>query len=97
VTKRADPTKPICLEGILSKCRKEDGLAEDNQPLYIDMESESIKCKWCANFKGSIETRVINQHVKTSRTHIKERQRQLHPDDDLEGVNDIRTYFQACR
>jgi len=97
VTKRADHTKPICLDSILSKCRKENGVAEDIQPLYIDMESESIKCKWCTTFKGSIETRVINQHVKASKSHIKEHQCRLHPDNNLEGVNDIRTYFQARR
>ena len=84
------------MDSILSKSKKEDGVAEDDQPLHIDMETESIKCQWCATIKGSIETRVINQHVKTSKTHIKERQHRLNPDDDLEGVNDIRTYFQAC-
>ena len=31
---------------------------------------------------------------ETSESHIKERQCWLHKEDHLEGVNDIRTYFQ---
>lgn len=78
----------------MSKCIKEDGIGEDDQPLYIDTETESIKCHWCAGlFKGSIEVRAINQHVKSSKTHLKERKNHLNPATE-EGVCDIRTYFK---
>ena len=89
--------EPVPLAKILLKCKKEDALDAEDQPLYIDWENETIKCKWCGVFKGAIEARVINQHVKMSKTHKKERQRHLRPDemtDPLEGVQDIRIYFQ---
>ena len=88
---------PVLLDKVLSKCKQEEGLDETDQPLYIDEETETIKCRWCGLFKGSNEARVINQHVKSAKTHQQERQRHLHPNeltDPLEGVRDIRTFFQ---
>ena len=44
-----------------------------------------------------LKARVINQHVKAAKTHLQERHRRLHPGqliDPLEGVQDIRSYFQ---
>ena len=97
--KEPDPLEPVPLDKILKKCHKEDSLQEDDQPLYIDAESESIKCRWCSLFKGSIEPRVINQHVKTSKTHLKHRREQLlcsGSSAETTGVVDIRTYFQPA-
>ena len=87
--------EPVPLDEILKKCHKEDSVQEDNQPLYIDAESESIKCHWCTLFKGSIEARVINQHVKTSKTHLKHRQLLCagSSQETTAGVMDIRNYF----
>jgi len=89
----------LSLDKILSKCNPEDGLEKDDQPLYIDLETESVKCRWCSLFKGSIEPRVINQHVKSSKTHLKERRHHLHPEEltnPVEGVQDIRTFFSLA-
>ena len=41
---------------------------------------ECIACHWCEKFKGSIEARVVNQHVKTSQSHKQSRQRILYPE-----------------
>ena len=89
--------EPLPLAEVLLKCKQEDGLEKEDQPLFIDWHDESIKCRWCGLFKGSIEPRVINQHVKAAKTHLQERHRRLHPSqliDPLEGVQDIRSYFQ---
>lgn len=89
--------EPVALEMILKKCHKEDSLEAD-QPLYIDAESESIKCHWCASFKGSIEPRVINQHVKSSKSHSKHRQllcASAGSSEESTGVVDIRKYFHS--
>ena len=86
------------LEKVLTKCNREEGLDDDDQPVYIDWELETILCRWCSSFKGSIEARVMNQHTRSSKMHLLERQRYLHPDqlsNPLEGVKDIRTYFQS--
>lgn len=94
--KSQDPLVAVPLDKILMKCNKEE-VDEEEQPIYINWEEETIKCKWCSLFKGSIEARVINQHMKTAKTHIRERQRHLQPHelaDPLEGVQDIRSYFQ---
>lgn len=94
--KKPDPLKPLPLEKLLSKCKQEEGLEREDQPLFIDWETESIKCRWCGLFVGSTEPRVINQHVKSAKAHLQERQRRLHPDqliNPLQGVHDIRTFF----
>ena len=49
------------------------------------------------SFKGSIKPRVINQHVKTAKTHLQERHRRFHPGqqiDPLESMQDTRSYYQ---
>ena len=95
--KTPNPLEPLPLAKVLLKCKQEDGLEKEDQPLFIDWHDESIKCRWCGLFKGSIEPRVINQHVKAAKTHLQERHRRLHPSqliDPLEGVQDIRSYFQ---
>lgn len=90
--------KPVDLSKILSICVTEDGIDDANeQPLYIDYERECIACRWCEKCKGSIEVRVINQHVKTAISHEQRRQLTLHPENHpnpLQGVRDIRTYFR---
>ena len=47
---------PVLLDKVLSKCKQEEGLDETDQPLYIDEETETIKCRWCGLFKGSNST-----------------------------------------
>lgn len=42
---------------------------------------DKITCKWCAGFKGSREARVINQHTKSSKTHLTNCQSHLYPDE----------------
>ena len=87
----------MALDEVLKKCLKEEGIQEDDQPLYIDTETESIKCHWCTLFKGSIEARVINQHVKKSKSHLKQRQYLCSgsSQDSTAGVMDIRDYFKT--
>ena len=90
--KRKEIDSLICLDKILEKCVKEENIDKD-QPLYIDDENECIKCRWCSLFKGSIEPRVINQHVKTAKSHLKY-QKSIQPQ-QMQGVADIRSYFQV--
>ena len=59
---------------VLSKCAKEEKTDKDGPPLYIDDSCDMIKCKWCPNFKGSIEACVVNQHCKSSKNYITRRQ-----------------------
>lgn len=55
---------------------KEEGALEAAQPLYIDHEEKLIKCYWCKNsFKGSRRLKHVNQHVRKSVKHIKERKK----------------------
>ena len=70
---------------VLSKCAKEEKTDDEGQPLYIDDSCDMIKCKWCPNFKGSIEARVVNQHCKSSKNHIT-RRRQILGEDPLKGI-----------
>ena len=95
-SKQSDENKS--LSSVLEKCTKEAEVNEEEQPIYICVEEETIKCRWCTGFKGSREARVINQHIKSAKTHLTNRQRQLNPDalvDPLQGVRDIRTYFDV--
>ena len=80
------------LNKVKLKCIPEDGIGEDEQPVFFDWEYECIKCHWYSSFKGSIEARVIKQHLKSSKMHLMERRRHLHPNeqDPMEGVTDIR-------
>jgi hypothetical protein len=65
------------------------------QPLYIDEPTESICCGWCSSFKGSNEVRVINQHVRHSKSHAVGRKKVTDSTDEnlIQGVRDIRTFF----
>jgi len=91
--KEVDALTPVYLDKILEKCMKEENIDNEDQPLYIDDENECIKCQWCSLFKGSIEVRVINQHVKTAKSHLK--YRESLQSEQVQGVEDIRSYFQA--
>lgn len=67
------------------------------QPLYIDDGEEAIKCTWCPDWKGSIQLKVINQHVKTSASHRNPRIRHLKLDTEpnVRGQQlDIHTFFK---
>ena len=60
------PPKTVKLDTILDKCDKEDisdslGL---EQPLFIDEESQKIKCSWCPAWVGSDTVKVANQHTR---------------------------------
>ena len=90
--------EPVALDIILKKCHKEDSLEAD-QLLYIEAELESIKCHWCFLFKGSIEPRVVNQHVKSSKSHSKHRHllcAAAGSNKETTGVMDIRNYFHSA-
>lgn len=67
------------------------------QPLYIDEPDEAIKCSWCPNWKGSQQTKVIDQHVKISASHLKARQKHLCLPDVATTTSgrqlDIRSFF----
>ena len=80
---------------VLSKCAKEEKTDDEGQPLYIDDSCDMIRCKWCPNFKGSIEARVVNQHCKSSKNHVT--RRQLLGEDPLKGMKglqSVRKYFK---
>ena len=83
---------------VLSKCAKEEK-TDDGQPWHynnIDNLCDIIKCKWCPNFKGSIEARVVNQHCKSSKNHTT-RRRQMLGEDPLkavQGLQSIKKYFK---
>ena len=73
-------------------------MSEEDQPLYIDIETESIKCKWCGLFKGSIEARVINQHSRSSKAHLKERKKRLNPEETAKLIEMYRSnIYKAIR
>ena len=84
------------LSKVLSKCAKEEKTDEKGQPLFIDELCDRIKCKCRPTFKGSIEARVINQHCKSSKTHIAIRRKLLgeEPSEGLQGLQSIRNYFK---
>ena len=58
IEQRNPALEPLPLQDILSKCKKEEGLENDDQPLYVDWDHEVVKCGWCCHFKGSIEPRA---------------------------------------
>ena len=77
------------LEKILEKATKEEGVSE--QPLYIDEVDKVVKCQWCGDeFKGSVQLKHINQHVKKAAFHHQKRR-------DITGKgakqSDIRIFF----
>ena len=41
----------------------------EDQPLYIDDGLDKIMCKWCPSWTGSISVKVVNQHVRKSKSH----------------------------
>ena len=54
------------LQKALKKCDREE---IDDQPLYIDEGVGAIKCQWCPAWCGSQTVKVINQHVRKSKSH----------------------------
>ena len=81
---------------VLSKCAQEEKTDDEGQLLYIDDSCDMIKCKWCPDFKGSIEARVVNQLCKSSKNHTT-RRRQLLGEDLLkaiQGLQSIKKYFK---
>ena len=69
---------------------QEEGILDEQQPLYIDYEDEKIKCSWCKElFSGSYQLKNINQHVQKSSTHEKKRKDFLKTGG---GQRDIREY-----
>ena len=84
---------------LLVKCNCEDEV--EKQQLYIDEELECIKCTWCLNWKGFQETKVINQHIKSAKSHDLERQRLRGKDvrqsieKAAQGMRDIRQFIKV--
>ena len=76
------------LKKLLDKAAKEEGIAAEEQPLHIDEKDEVIKCHWCRDhFKGSVELKHINQHVKKAAFHSRKRK------DITKKGADIRNFF----
>ena len=66
----------------------------EEQPLYIDDGLSAIKCKWCPAWDGSQHVKVINQHVRTSKSHALARRReQPLASNSIEGVQLLLTDF----
>ena len=42
--------KLVDLNKVKLKCIPEDGIDEDEQPVFFDWEYECIKCHWCSSF-----------------------------------------------
>lgn len=60
----------------LAKCDKED-ISEGDQPIHIDEALDTIKCRWCPTWGGSQAVKVINQHVRKSKSHLAARIKEL--------------------
>ena len=76
----------------LEKCDKEElSGSDEEQPLFLDEANECIMCNWCPNWKGAIEVKVANQHVRKAKSHQEKRRK----DDTGQslGTRDIRNYF----
>ena len=83
---------------ILGKCDKEDVESSGimplpEQPLYEDETCDKIKCRWCPNWIGSAEPRVINQHVRKAASHKTARSEELQVQKGTGVQMDIRTFF----
>ena len=77
------------LEKLLEKATKEEGISD--QPLYIDELEKVIKCQWCGNqFKGCVQLKHINQHVKKAAFHC---QRRREVTDKGAKQRDIQKFF----
>ena len=59
---------------VLSAAIKEEGILQEQQPLYVDYEGGKLKCSWCKEqFCGSTTLKQVNQHLRKSATHQKKR------------------------
>ena len=81
--------KLVDLNKVKLKCIPEHGIDEDEQPVFLTGSTNASSVIGAAH---SIEARVIKQHLKSSKIHLMERRRHLHPNepDPMEGVTDIR-------
>jgi len=78
------------LKKLFDKADKEVGIAVKEQPLQIDEKDKVIKCHWCGDhFKGSVELKHINQHVKKAEFHSQKRK------DITKKGADIRSFFRT--
>ena len=86
------PMQPMSMENLeklLEKATKEEGISD--QPLYIDELEKVIKYQWCGDqFKGSVQLKHINQHVKKAAFHC---QRRREVTDKGAKQRDIRKFF----
>ena len=53
--KTPNPLEPLPLAEVLLKCKQEDELEKEDQPLFIDWHNESIKCRWCGFIKSLLD------------------------------------------
>ena len=54
---------------------------------------ECITCTWCSSWKGSSAAKVINQHLKKSVSHTKERRARVLSSKNRPCSEDIRSYM----
>ena len=79
------------------KCDKEDitdSLGVE-QPLFIEEQSQTIKCRWCPSWVGSSVVKVANQHTRKAVSHRLARIKELNlPQQAPLGLQtDIRSYL----
>ena len=84
----------VHLDERLKKCFQEE---VEDQPLYIDIPDECIKCTWCPSWSGSQEVKRVNQHCKRDKCHAKAGMKLMGggQDNDLHGMQDIRQFLQT--
>ena len=91
------PPKAAKLDMLLEKCDKEDitdSLGVE-QPLFIEEQSQTIKCRWCPSWVGSSVVKVANQHTRKAVSHRLARIKELNlPQQAPLGLQtDIRSYL----
>jgi len=58
------------LEKLLNAASKEEGVLQEQQPLYIDQDDGKIKCYWYKDsFCGSVLLKHNDQHMQKSSAH----------------------------
>ena len=79
----------------MTRCDMEENVSEE--PLHIDEPEETILCRWCPTWKGSIKTKVVNQHVRKAASHTNARKKIIGIEEQgPTGVyKDIRTFFKT--
>ena len=85
---------PWILQESLQHCDKKEG-SDVEQPLYIiySESTESIKCRWCPAWEGALKMKVVNQHVRKSKSHSNARIMELNlPQTSQTGVQQMNIF-----